>query len=63
MDFIKEAGNKGHSSSDFDARAAAVLVQANTLGKMVNDSVDEAINPEEWCKLIYKVVDCVLLPD
>jgi AcrR family transcriptional regulator len=61
IDLIEEARNKGYYATDFDARAGAVLVQAYTLGKMVDDFVDQKMDPEEWYKLIDKVVDRVFL--
>lgn len=63
IDLIEEARNKGYYATDFDARAGAVLVQAYTLGKMVDDFVEEPMNPQEWYKLIDKVVDKVFLAD
>lgn len=63
IDLIEEARNKGYYAKDFDARAGAVLVQAYTLGKMVDDFVEEPMDPEEWYKLIDKVVDRVFLSD
>lgn len=61
IDLINEARNKGYYASDFDAHAGAVLVQAYTLGMIVDDFVDERMDPEEWYKLIDMVVDRVFL--
>jgi AcrR family transcriptional regulator len=61
IDLIEEARNKGLYSSDFDARAGAVFVQAYTLGKMVDDFVDEKMDAEAWYALIDIVVDRVFL--
>jgi AcrR family transcriptional regulator len=61
IDLIEEARNKGLYATDFDSRAGAVLVQAYTLGKMVDDFVDHKMDPEEWYKLIDLVVDRVFL--
>lgn len=61
IDLIKESRNKGLFSSDFDARACAVLVQAYTLGRMVDDFVDEPMDPEAWYALIDLIVDKVFL--
>ena len=62
IDLIEEARNKGLYATDFDARAGAVLVQAYTLGKMVDDFVDEPMDPEAWYSLIDKLVEKVFLP-
>ena len=61
IDLINEARNKGLYASDFDAHAGAVLVQAYTLGMIVDDFVDDKMDPEEWYKLIDMVVDRVFL--
>lgn len=61
IDLINEARNKGLYASDFDAHAGAVLVQAYTLGMIVDDFVDEQMDPEAWYALIDKVVDKVFL--
>jgi hypothetical protein len=61
IDLINEARNKGFYSNDFDAHAGAVLVQAYTLGMIVDDFVDDKMDPEEWYKLIDMVVDRVFL--
>jgi AcrR family transcriptional regulator len=61
IDLMQEARNKGVFSSDFDVRAGAVFIQAYTLGKMVDDFVDEKMDPEAWYSLIDLVVDRVLL--
>ena len=61
IDLINEARNKGFYASDFDAHAGAVLVQAYTLGMIVDDFVDNQMDPEAWYELIDKVVDKVFL--
>jgi hypothetical protein len=61
IDLINEARNKGLYASDFDAHAGAVLVQAYTLGMIVDDFVDNQMEPEAWYELIDKVVDKVFL--
>lgn len=61
IDLIEEARNKGLYASDFDAHAGAVLVQAYTLGIIVDDFVENQMDPEAWYSLIDKVVDRVFL--
>jgi hypothetical protein len=58
---INKARNKGFYASDFDAHAGVVLVQAYTLGMIVDDFVDDKMDPQEWYKLIDIVVDRVFL--
>jgi AcrR family transcriptional regulator len=50
---------KGWARQDLDARAIAVLVQAYTLGKVVDDIVDEPMSETAWNHLINQVVDLV----
>lgn len=61
IDLINEARNKGFYADDFDAHAGAVLVQAYTLGMIVDDFVENKMDPEEWYKLIDMVVEKVFL--
>jgi len=61
IDLINEARNKGLYASDFDAHAGAVLVQAYTLGMIVDDFVERQMDSEAWYSLIDKVVDKVFL--
>lgn len=61
IDLINEARNKGLYASDFDAHAGAVLVQAYTLGMIVDDFVEKQMDPEAWYSLIDKVVDRIFL--
>ncbi len=61
IDLIEEARNKGLYAKDFDAHAGAVLVQAYTLGMIVDDFADKKMDPEEWYKLIDMVVEKVFL--
>jgi AcrR family transcriptional regulator len=58
---INEARKKGLYANDFDAHAGAVLVQAYTLGMIVDDFVDNQMDPEAWYALIDKVVEKVFL--
>jgi len=50
---------KGWARQDLDARAIAVLVQAYTLGKGVDDIVDEPMSETSWNHLINQVVGLV----
>jgi AcrR family transcriptional regulator len=52
---------KGWARQDLDARAIAVLVQAYTLGKVVDDIVDEPMSETAWNHLINQVVDLVFV--
>lgn len=50
------AQSRGWMTDDFDPRAAAVLIQAYTLGKVVDDVASAPVPMDEWNSLIMKVV-------
>lgn len=63
-DFTKqfaEAQNRGWFNKDFDPRAAAVLIQAYTLGKIVDDVVGNQMDSKAWNALIELIVQKTLL--
>lgn len=51
-----EVQNRGWFNKDFDPRAAAVLIQAYTLGKIVDDVVENPMNVLSWNDLIGLIV-------
>lgn len=53
---FRVAQQKGWMHDDFDPRAAAVLIQAYTLGRSVDDLGDKPIDPQAWNSLIMKIV-------
>jgi AcrR family transcriptional regulator len=55
-----EVQNRGWFNKSFDPRAAAVLIQAYTLGKIVDDVVDNQMDPVIWNALIGLIVDKTL---
>lgn len=58
---FRELQDKGWMSNDFDAKAAAVLIQSYALGRIVDDINDDKISDEAWCALINKLVDRVFM--
>ena len=60
-DLFIEAQNKGWMSENVDARAAAVFVQAYTVGRVVDDIAPDKVDPEAWINLIMDVVDKAIL--
>ena len=56
-DLTVEAQNKGAFRPDIDAKAAAVFIQAYTLGKIVDDFTDEPLGDERWNSFILKMLD------
>lgn len=56
--FTKQFGlaqDRGWFNKEFDPRAAAVFIQAYTLGKIVDDVVDSPMNAEAWNALIESI--------
>ncbi|MEY2699102.1 MAG: hypothetical protein RL720_1058 [Actinomycetota bacterium] len=60
-DLFIEAQNKGWMSATVDPRAAAVFVQAYTVGRVVDDIAVEKVDPEAWINLVMDVVDKAIL--
>jgi len=59
QEIIQTAKDKGFFAKDVDSRAAAVLIQAYTLGNIVNDVTPTQMQPDAWFSLIDKIVDQV----
>jgi AcrR family transcriptional regulator len=57
---IRQAQERGFYRQDFDARACAVLIQAYTLGRIVDDIVDVQVDPAAWNDLIMRIIRGVL---
>lgn len=60
-DLFKEAQNKGWMSEALDARAAAVFIQAYTVGRVVDDIAPEKVDPDAWIDLIMTVIEKAIL--
>lgn len=58
-ELIVEAQQRGWFNRDFDARAGAVLVQAYTIGRIVDDISVNPVDPVAWEHLIARVIDKV----
>lgn len=55
-ELFKILQDRGWMSRDFDPQAAAILIQAYTLGKIVDDVSSEPIAPEKWAELIDAIM-------
>jgi AcrR family transcriptional regulator len=55
------AQDNGWFNRDFDPQAAAVFIQAYTIGKIVDDVTTEPMDPAAWNVLIMKIVDRVFI--
>ncbi len=51
-DLFRDLQNQGWMNTNFDAHAASVMIQAYTLGKVVDDFATEPMDPAEWTKII-----------
>lgn len=60
-DLFKEAQNKNWMSTNLDARAAAVFIQAYTVGRVVDDIAPEKVDPDAWIDLIMTVIEKAIL--
>ncbi len=58
-DLFRQCQLKGWMNTDFDPHAGAVLIQAYTLGKVVDDVTAEPMDPAQWNALITRLVERV----
>lgn len=56
-DLFRESQNRGWMSSDFDPRAGAVLIQAYTLGQVINDVATVKYDNDAWVELIDRIIE------
>jgi len=54
---IKQAQDKGWVNLDFQPRTIAVFLQAYTLGKVVDDVVEQPMDEDDWENLITLIAD------
>ena len=59
-DLIRGAQERKWMSQSFDPRSAAVLIQAYTLGKIVDDIVPNPMSETGWNDLIGQIIEKVL---
>lgn len=55
--------DRGMVRKDIDAAAISLLIQAYTLGRIVDDIVVEKVNPDAWIYLIDNIADMLLIQD
>lgn len=58
-DLVAGAQEKGWFNREFDPRAAAVLIQAYTLGRIVDDITTQPVDPAEWERLVIRLIERV----
>ncbi len=61
-DLVREAQSRGWVSSDIDPMAAAVFIQAYTIGKLIDEVTPEPVDEQEWLKLIHRMVERTFAP-
>ncbi|MEY4291186.1 MAG: hypothetical protein RL130_1128 [Actinomycetota bacterium] len=61
VDIIRDTQENGYFRKDLDAHAIAVLIQAYTLGKVVDDYSPQPVNPEKWNDLINSIIRKVFI--
>ena len=54
---------RGWFKPDFSPHAAAVFIQAYTLGKIVDDVTEDRMNPADWDNLIMQIVAKVFVAE
>jgi AcrR family transcriptional regulator len=62
-DLFRESIERGWGNPAFDARAVAVLVQAYTIGQIVDDFSPAHMQPEAWYSLIDALVNHVFFSE
>lgn len=55
-ELIHQAQKRGWITSEVDAHASAVLVQAFTLGLVVNDIASKGMEPLQWARLMERLI-------
>ena len=60
-DLVREAQERGFYKKSIDAKSIAVFIQAYTLGKIIDDSSDDPVEPELYAQLINTVIKDVFL--
>ena len=56
-DTVREAQRRGFVRPDVDVRSVAVMVQAISLGRIVDDAASDQVDPERWADLHFDLID------
>jgi len=56
-DLIREAQERGYFRSDLDPATVAVMIQAYTLGRIVDDVTTDQMDPEKWNILVGEIIE------
>ncbi len=58
-EIFTDAQRKGWLAPDIDPHAAAVMIQAYTFGRLIDDITDDRMSHDAWIALIDRVVRLV----
>ena len=58
-DHFREMQEQGWMNKDFNPRVGSVLIQAYTLGKVVDDFAKAPVDPDEWNMVIGAILEKV----
>lgn len=61
VDIIRDTQENGYFRKELDPHAVAVLIQAYTLGKVVDDYSSQPVDPEKWNELINTIIRKVFI--
>ena len=59
ISIFQEGQDKGLMNREFNAQAVAVLIQAFTLGKIVDEIVERPMDPEAWNRIASRLIRLV----
>lgn len=62
-DLAREAQEKGFFRKDLNPKAIALLVQAYTLGKIVDDYSFSPVSDDDWNEIIMNIIDRVFIAE
>jgi AcrR family transcriptional regulator len=59
---VAQGQARGFFRDDLDARAVALFVEAYSLGFALNDLDERAVSEEQWQKVVWSVIDGLIVP-
>lgn len=59
-ELVETGQDRGLVRTDVDPRAIALLIQAYTLGRVVDDVVENKVDPNKWIEVIDRIADIFL---
>ncbi len=60
-EIVETGQDRGLVRTDLDARALATLIQAYTLGRIIDDVVEEKVDADKWIALIDALAELMLV--